>query len=69
MISFLPSFKVLVGLNPKEQENRRKLSFARSLSQDLCEREVQDIMDRWRRIRHSLTNGCNKPFLLGDDWV
>ena len=28
----------------REQGSRRKLSFARSLNQDLYEREVQDIM-------------------------
>ena len=32
------------GSRPREQENRRKLSFTRSLSRDLYEREVQDIM-------------------------
>ena len=33
------------GSRSREQESRRKLSFARSLSQDIYEREVQDIMD------------------------
>ena len=32
------------GSRSREQESRRKLSFTRSLSRDLYEREVQDIM-------------------------
>lgn len=32
------------GSRSREEESRRKLSFARSLSQDVYEREVQDIM-------------------------